>query len=143
LLLAWWWPWAPEDGISSARFAAKQPSWHTSKGRRSRILEDINGSLPLAEIIEHITELVSFKLHGAPCWCQIADGALLGNCPPKLTDLRIVRQEIPSRSGPPLGELFAAFDPLTKPTAAESETLSLRRPPWPHWPSKPAGFTRT
>jgi diguanylate cyclase (GGDEF)-like protein len=93
--------------------------------RRSRILEDINGSLPLAEIIEHITELVSFKLHGAPCWCQIADGALLGNCPPKLTDLRIVRQEIPSRSGPPLGELFTAFDPLTKPTELETETLSL------------------
>ncbi len=93
--------------------------------RRSRILEDINGSLPLAEIIEHITELVSFKLHGAPCWCQIADGALLGNCPPKLTDLRIVRQEIPSRSGPPLGELFAAFDPLTKPSGLETETLSM------------------
>jgi diguanylate cyclase (GGDEF)-like protein len=93
--------------------------------RRSRILEDINGSLPLAEIIEHITELVSFKQHGAPCWCQIADGALLGNCPPKFRDLRIVRQEIPSRSGPPLGELFAAFDPLTKPSDLESETLSL------------------
>ena len=93
--------------------------------RRSRILEDINGSIPLAEIIEQITELVSFKLHGAPCWCQIADGALLGNCPPKLTDLRIVRQEIPSRTGPPLGELFAAFDPLTKPSELETETLSL------------------
>ena len=93
--------------------------------RRSRILEDINGSVPLAEIIEHITELVSFKLHGAPCWCQIADGALLGNCPPKLDTLRIVRQEIPSRSGPPLGDLFTAFDQLTKPSDAEHETLSL------------------
>ena len=93
--------------------------------RRSRILEDINGSLHLAEIIEHITELVSFKLHGAPCWCQIADGALLGNCPSKLTDLRIVRHEIPSRSGPPLGELFTAFDPLTKPSDLEPETLTL------------------
>src|SRR5208283_1035235 len=37
--------------------------------RRSRILEDINGSRPLAEIVEQITELVSYKLHGAPCWC--------------------------------------------------------------------------
>ena len=93
--------------------------------RRSRILEDINGSRPLAEIIEQITELVSFKLHGAPCWCQIADGALLGNCPPKLIDLRIVRQEIPARSGPPLGNLFAAFDPLTKSSGLESEALSM------------------
>jgi len=93
--------------------------------RRSRILEDINGSRPLAKIVEEITELVSFKLHGAPCWCQIADGAQLGNCPPKLTGLRIVENEIPARSGPALGVLFAAFDPLTKPSAIESEALLM------------------
>ena len=93
--------------------------------RRSRILEDINGSIPLAEIIEHITELASFKLHGAPCWCQIADGALLGNCPPKLNALRIVHQQIPSRTGQPLGELFTAFDTLTSPSGLETETLTL------------------
>jgi diguanylate cyclase (GGDEF)-like protein len=92
--------------------------------RRSRILEDINGSRPLAEIVEQITELVSFKLQGAPCWCQIADGALLGNCPPKLTELRIVHQEIPARSGPALGTIFAAFDPLTKPRSIESDILA-------------------
>jgi diguanylate cyclase (GGDEF)-like protein len=93
--------------------------------RRSRILEDINGSRPLAKIVEEITELVSFKLHGAPCWCQIADGAQLGNCPPKLAGLRIVENEIPARSGPALGVLFAAFDPLTKPSAIESEALLM------------------
>ncbi|MGA9667929.1 MAG: GGDEF domain-containing protein [Terracidiphilus sp.] len=92
--------------------------------RRSRILEDINGSRPLAEIIDQITELVSFKLKGAPCWCQIAGGALLGNRPKNLNALRVVRQEIPARSGPPLGELFAAFDPLTKPREFESGALS-------------------
>jgi diguanylate cyclase (GGDEF)-like protein len=93
--------------------------------RRSRILEDINGSRPLAEIIEQITELVSFSLHGAPCWCQITDGAQLGNCPPKLDTLRIVHHQISARTGPPLGAIFAAFDPLTKPTTIESETLSM------------------
>jgi diguanylate cyclase (GGDEF)-like protein len=93
--------------------------------RRSRILEDINGSRPLAEIVEQITELASFKLHGAPCWCQITDGAQLGNCPPKLTSMRIVRHQISARTGPPLGAIFAAFDPLTKPTTIESETLSM------------------
>ena len=35
--------------------------------RRGQILEDINGSRPLAEILEQITELVSFRLKGAPC----------------------------------------------------------------------------
>ncbi|MGA2084585.1 MAG: GGDEF domain-containing protein [Terracidiphilus sp.] len=93
--------------------------------RRSRILEDINGSRPLAEIIELIAEKVSFHLHGAPCWCQIADGAQLGNCPPELTGLRVVRSEIPAHKGPALGALFAAFDPLAKPSADETEALSI------------------
>jgi diguanylate cyclase (GGDEF)-like protein len=93
--------------------------------RRSRILEDINGSLPLAEIIDQITELVSFKLKGAPCWCQIADGAKLGNCPKDLATMRVLRHEIPARSGSPLGEIFAAFDPLTKSHEIESESLSM------------------
>jgi diguanylate cyclase (GGDEF)-like protein len=93
--------------------------------RRSRILEDINHACPLAEIMEQITELVSFKLKGAPCWCQIAEGAQLGNCPPKLTSFRIVQQDIPARSGPPHGAIFAALDPLTEPRPIESEALSM------------------
>jgi diguanylate cyclase (GGDEF)-like protein len=93
--------------------------------RRSRILEDINGSKPLAEIIEEIASLVSFKLRGVPCWCQIVDGAQLGNCPPKLNGLRIVQTEIPARSGQPLGTIFAGFDSLTKASATEWQTLSM------------------
>jgi len=92
--------------------------------RRARILEDINGSRPLAEIIEQITELVSFRLRGASCWCQIADGAQLGNCPREITPFRVVHVPIPARFGPPLGTFHAAFDPLSKPVAIELETLS-------------------
>ena len=91
--------------------------------RRSRILEDINGSRPLAEIIEQITELVSFRLHGAPCWCRVVDGAQLGNCPPKLDAFRIVHEVIQARTGSPLGNMYAAFDPLTKQRTFEHETL--------------------
>jgi diguanylate cyclase (GGDEF)-like protein len=93
--------------------------------RRGRILEDINGSRPLAEILEEITELVSFQLQGAPCWCEIIDGARLGICPPQLTNLRIAQEKIPARSGPPLGAIFAAFDSHTKPSTVESEALSM------------------
>jgi len=93
--------------------------------RRSRILEDINGSRPLAEIIEEITELVSFKLKGAPCWCQIAGGAQLGNCPHALNGFRIVKEEIPARTGPALGAVFAGLDPLTAPQEIESEALTV------------------
>jgi len=92
--------------------------------RRSRILEDINGSRPLAEIIEEITELVSFKLSGAPSWCQVAEGAQLGNCPRDLTSFRTVQAQMPARSGSSLGTMYAAFDPLTKPLAKELEALS-------------------
>ncbi len=93
--------------------------------RRSRVLEDINGTRPLVEIVEQITELVSFRLKGAPCWCQIADGAQLGNYPPKVRAFRVVKQDIPARVGPALGTISVALDPLTKPQAIETEALVM------------------
>lgn len=91
--------------------------------RRSRILEDINGARPLAEILEEITELLSLHQHGAPCWCEITDGARLGRYQAESTGLRIVQEEIPSRSGPPLGALYAGLDPQTLPTVREREAF--------------------
>lgn len=88
--------------------------------RRGGILEDINGTRPLAEVLEEITELVSFRLRGAPCWCEIADGAILGRFQEDADGTRIVREEIPARSGPPLGYLCAALD-ADMPRAAEEE----------------------
>jgi diguanylate cyclase (GGDEF)-like protein len=96
----------------------------TLERRRSRILEDINGSRPLAEILEEIAEIVSFSLRGAPCWCQITDGARLGQYPPNAGELRVVHQPIPARSGPPLGTVAACFDPRAPVDARESEVLS-------------------
>ena len=93
--------------------------------RRSRILEDINNSRPLGEILQCITEVVSFRLHGAACWCEIADGACLGKRPIKLTSQRIVQQEIPGRSGAALGIIFAAMNRLTNPSAEEDSALAL------------------
>jgi len=81
--------------------------------------------LLLAMLTEEITELVSCKLKGAPSWCQIAGGAQLGNCPPKISAFRIVSTEIPARSGPPLGFVFAALDPRAKPSAVEQEALAM------------------
>jgi diguanylate cyclase (GGDEF)-like protein len=92
--------------------------------RRSRILEDINGSRPLAEIIEQITELVSLRLQGAPAWCQIADGARLGNFPADIDHFRVVHERIAAHDEPPLGVLYAALDPLGKAGAGESQVLS-------------------
>jgi diguanylate cyclase (GGDEF)-like protein len=89
------------------------------------ILENINNGHPLAEIIEQITEMVSFKLRGAPCWCEIADGARLGNRPKKMISQRILREEIRGRAGAAHGTLFAAMDGLTKPVADEQTALVL------------------
>ena len=93
--------------------------------RRRHILEDINGSRPLVEIIEEITEVVSAKLRGAPCWCQIVDGATLGNPPPSLKGMRSIKEIISSRTGVMLGTIFAAFNALAKPHTEESEALQM------------------
>jgi diguanylate cyclase (GGDEF)-like protein len=93
--------------------------------RRSRVLEDIHGSRPLAELLEEITEMVSFRLEGARCWCEVADGARLGNYPPAPGTLRLVREPIPARAGPTLGVLYAGFDPGTQPVATEAEALTV------------------
>jgi diguanylate cyclase (GGDEF)-like protein len=92
--------------------------------RRSRILEDINGARPLAEILEEIVDLVSFRLDGAQCWCEVTDGARLGTHPPESASLRIVSEPIPARTGAPLGTLFAAFDPKMPSPAVEADALS-------------------
>jgi diguanylate cyclase (GGDEF)-like protein len=93
--------------------------------RRRRILEDISGSRPLPEILDQVTELVSFKLKGAPCWCEEIDGGRFGNYPSNLTKFRVLQVEISSRSGPPLGTIFAAFDLRTKPRDEQMEAVLM------------------
>lgn len=93
--------------------------------KRSRIFEDINGSVPLIDIIEQITELVSFKLQGAPCWCELSDGRHLGSQPEQLTGLRRTESEIHARSGSSLGSIYAALHAATKPAEVEAQTLSM------------------
>jgi diguanylate cyclase (GGDEF)-like protein len=97
------------------RQAGKLATMAYLEQRRSRILADINGSKPLVEILESITEMISFMLGGAPCWCGVTDGARLGRYPPNTSRLHVLHEEIPARSGPPLGTLFAGFDLRTIP----------------------------
>ncbi|MGD0547174.1 MAG: GGDEF domain-containing protein, partial [Terracidiphilus sp.] len=91
--------------------------------QRSRILEDINGTRLLAEILEEIAAMVSATLEGAPCWCMVADGERLGSYLQEPQDLRIVQAEIPGRCGTALGTVFAGFDPRTLPLDREAEAL--------------------
>lgn len=98
-----------------------------AESRRSKILEDINNSRPLAEILERVTELVSARLNGAACWCEVANGARLGNPPPRLDTnaLRVVEKAIPARSGPALGTLYVAFDANAGPQRDEADALAM------------------
>jgi diguanylate cyclase (GGDEF)-like protein len=89
---------------------------------RSRILENINGSAPLTEVLEEITAFVSFQLNGAPCWCEVADGARLGNHAVDRQGTRVVQELIPARSGAALGTLSAAVYPHT-PSATLKEAF--------------------
>ena len=109
----------------TAAMAARVKTEADLERRRSAILEDINGSHPLAAIIEQIAELVSLTLDGAPCWCQVTDGALLGSCPADSKTLRVVSAQIPARSGPPLGTIHAGFDPGRPAAAGEMDALSV------------------
>jgi len=95
--------------------------------RRAKILELINNAHPLTETLRQITEMVSASLAGAPCWCQVVEGARIGNCPPNLASgsLRVVERAIPSRAGIPLGFIFAAFDSHTKPRDDGASALAL------------------
>ena len=92
---------------------------------RARILEDINSSHPLVEILEQITQLVSFKLQSMPCWIQIADGRRFGNCPSDLSKFRVAEERIQSRTDPPLGMIYSAFDVRSSANGEESEVLSM------------------
>jgi diguanylate cyclase (GGDEF)-like protein len=93
--------------------------------RRSQILEDINGLKPLAEILEEIVKMTSFKLKGAPCWCEVTDGARLGDQASPTEKLRVIGEEIQGRSGPPLGKLFAGLTAQSQPGESEREAILI------------------
>jgi len=93
--------------------------------RRSRVLEDINGPKPLAQILEQIVELICFRLESAACWCEITDGALLGKPADAPETMRVRSQAIPSRTGSVLGTIFAALPAGSEPSEVEDDTLSI------------------
>jgi diguanylate cyclase (GGDEF)-like protein len=91
---------------------------------RSRVLEHLNGSTSLLDLVDEATEIVSFRLNGAACWCELTDGRQRGTRPRQFTGLRIVEQQILSRSGAKLGLLCAAFHARTRPARIETDALS-------------------
>lgn len=92
---------------------------------RSGVLEDINRARPLPEIIAKITGVLSYKLHGAPCWCELPDGLVVGRRPAdaETARLAIIQRPIPSHAGKLPGTVFAAIDPRSRARTAGPEAL--------------------
>ena len=104
----WGWALSRKVGRQMKAMARRVEAEAALEKRRSEILEDINGTRPLAEILSEITGLVSFKLEGAHCWCELESGLRVGSCAPDAGGREVLSHEIVSRSGPPHGKLFTA-----------------------------------
>jgi diguanylate cyclase (GGDEF)-like protein len=91
--------------------------------RRSEILEDINSSKSLVDILGKILQLVSFKLGGAPCWCSLADGTQAGSRAVPSTDLRVVDHQIGSRAGAALGTISVALGSFARTDHVHDDVL--------------------
>lgn len=92
--------------------------------RRASILEQINAARPLKEILEQITEIVSYRLLGAPCWCVTVEGAKVGNWQSNIPGQRVAEATILGRRGNLLGTIFAAVG-QTSPRAREETALAM------------------
>ncbi|HEX3894007.1 MAG TPA: GGDEF domain-containing protein [Terracidiphilus sp.] len=109
----------------TAALAAQKEAEAILERKRSRILEDINGNQPLEAILTQIAEFAAFRLAGTPCWCEVGDGIKFGSTPPTAEGVTILRHEIPSRSGPLHGMLFAAINPLLPCSVHAQEALAM------------------
>lgn len=92
--------------------------------RRSRILEKVNGSGPLGEILEMVADLASFQLDGLPCWCETNDGIPFGKPAAIQSGAIVVREEIHAGSGEGLGSIFAALKADAMPEVTEIAALT-------------------
>jgi len=118
--------WALERKVrhQTAAWAARTEAEADVERQRSSILEDINGARDLTEIHQDIIAMVSCSLNGAPCWCELADGAKLGAPPREPHPLQIIAEEIRGRSGAPMGKILAALD--QRAASSSRVTLALR-----------------
>jgi diguanylate cyclase (GGDEF)-like protein len=121
------WGWALSRKVSRQMkaMAGRVEAEAALEKKRGRILEDINGTEPLHEIIGRITELVSFKLVDAICWCELGTSVRLGCVQPIPKNWQVYAQEIAARSGAAHGNLFAALDPHSAANAHAMEGLSM------------------
>jgi diguanylate cyclase (GGDEF)-like protein len=114
------WGWSQERKVHRQADAMAQ-----LEQRRSRILESINHSHPLAQVLEQITELVSSSLGNAFCWIRVEEGATLGRHPEKTADCPGTTQELKGQGGNRLGSIHVACDPAVQKSDSENRALEM------------------
>lgn len=124
---AWGWTLRRRVRIQSAALAKRAEAEATLQRRiayleqrRRRIIEEINGDVPLGEILDQIAETTSLHLDNAPCWFEAPNGKRYGQMPEDTTSLRLVQVSIIAPSGTALGAICAAVPPET-PLSADAE----------------------
>lgn len=122
----WVWILRRKVQTQTAEIASRIEAEAILERKRSRILEDINGTRPLNEILLGVTDLVAFRLGGnTSCWCELGGGLKLGSTPPETPSVEIIRKEISSRSGSLHGLLFAAIDPQASTRSHAEDALAM------------------
>jgi diguanylate cyclase (GGDEF)-like protein len=122
---AWGWTLSRKVSRQSQAIAARVEAEADVERQRSRILEDINGTKALGDILVEVTEMISSKLGGVPSWCEIGGGLRLGHRETKHDSLQVVSHEIRSRSGLPHGKLFVAVDPQAAAGSSPQDALAM------------------
>lgn len=82
----------------------------TIERRRGRILEAMNANKPLDEVVTEVCDLASFQLQKTLCWCEMADGRVVGQKPAVLHHRKVLRHPFAATSGTQLGTVVAASD---------------------------------
>lgn len=90
--------------LSMASEAARERRTALLEAERARVLEAINSTQKLEDVLAMILRLVSNQLDGAPCCCELAGGAWIGEPVPEKE--AALRREIHSGAGDRLGILL-------------------------------------
>ncbi len=100
--------------------------------QRSRVLEAINSSLPLDQVLAMIADFISEQMHGRSCWCAVAGGPVIGSVSsnqvePPAANIRQSRRKILSSTGNQLGAIILAGPDTPREEAPEegAEVLDI------------------
>ncbi len=75
---------------------------------RGRVLEAINSTTSLNEVLGMVLRLIRSQLQSKACWCELANGNRLGDAAPEDESALLVRRDIYSGAGERLGSLVIA-----------------------------------